>query len=164
MTLKAERKEDIMKKLLKVLTVASLALISVGSVESLAAPRVEAKNLSVSKVKKANKELKSYLADEVKSYKNGDDSYSWSILVDKMTVDENGSLRVDLKPAALTLSKSELETVAEKSQKAGMAALTIADSISDEDMVRGVYTSLWSGKRALGHTKLSDHSKFVINQ
>lgn len=119
-------------------------------------------NSKNTKIEKANTELKKYLADEVESFKKGDSNYEWSMYVDKMTLEENGSLRVDLNASALTLSKEQLLAVSQKSQQAGMAALTIADSISQEDMTHGIYTSVWCGKRAIGHTKLSDHSTFKI--
>lgn len=158
-----------MNKLIKViasLTIASsIAGITTVSVSHLTETIAKASSISPAKVKKGNSAIKKSLKEDQDFYNGGDERYEWASYVKSIKINENKQLTVQMKAQALSmLNKEQREKVGIKAEKLATSSLMIEDIIKPEDTTNGLFTSLWSGNRAIGQSRLGDYYKFKMHE
>lgn len=59
-----------------------------------------------------------------------------------------------------SLNTAQMDEIAHNVQGLVDSTLMIEEVITPEDTTKGVYLNFYYGKRAIGHSKLSDHKEF----
>lgn len=137
------------------------------------APTVEAKTLSKKKVKKVNKALKKALKED-QGFANGtldengnptengtpNSKYDYATYVKSLTYQSSGAVKVQMNDKLTSLNTAQMDEIAHNVQGLVDSTLMIEEVITPEDTTKGVYLNFYYGKRAIGHSKLSDHKEF----
>lgn len=155
-----------MNKLIKTLAIASVALIAgATTITSYSEVNVSASSISTSKVAKGNKAIKESLKEDQDFYNEGDNRYEWASYVKSIKINEKKQLTVQMKAQALSmLTTEQREKVGIKAEKLATSSLMIEDIIKPEDTTNGLFTSLWSGNRAIGQSRFGDYYKFKMHE
>ena len=136
-------------------------------------PTIEAKTLSKKKVKKVNKALKKALKEDQgfatgKLDENGNPTENWTpnpkfdyaTYVNSLKYQSSGAVKVQMNDKLTSLNTAEMDEIAHNVQGLVDSTLMIEEVITSEDTTKGVYLNFYYGKRAIGHSKLSDHKEF----
>lgn len=136
-------------------------------------PTIEAKTLSKKKVKKVNKALKKALKEDQgfatgKLDENGNptengtpnEKYDYATYVKSLTYQTSGAVKVQMNEKLTTLDTAQMDEIANKIQGLVNSTLMVEEIIKPEDASKGVYLNFYYGKRAIGHSLVSNHSKF----
>jgi hypothetical protein len=136
-------------------------------------PTIEAKTLSKKKVKKVNKALKKALKEDQgfatgKLDENGNPTdngtpnskYDYATYVNSLTYQSSGAVKVQMNDKLTSLNTAQMDEIAHNVQGLVDSTLMIEEVITPEDTTKGVYLNFYYGKRAIGHSKLSDHKEF----
>lgn len=59
-----------------------------------------------------------------------------------------------------SLNTAQMDEIASKIQGLAGSTLMVEEIIKPEDTAKGVYLNFYYSKRAIGHSKLSDHKEF----
>lgn len=137
------------------------------------APTVEAKTLSKKKVKKVNKALKKALKEDQgfatgKLDENGNPTdngtpnpkFDYATYVNSLKYQSSGAVKVKMNDKLTSLNTAQMDEIAHNVQGLVDSTLMIEEVITPEDTTKGVYLNFYYGKRAIGHSKLSDHKEF----
>ncbi|WP_049164781.1 hypothetical protein [Ligilactobacillus salivarius] len=137
------------------------------------APTVEAKTLSKKKVKKVNKALKKALKEDQgfatgKLDENGNPTdngtpnpkFDYATYVNSLKYQSSGAVKVQMNDKLTSLNTAQMDEIAHNVQGLVDSTLMIEEVITPEDTTKGVYLNFYYGKRAIGHSKLSDHKEF----
>lgn len=84
--------------------------------------------------------------------------YNWATHVQKILWKDNG-IEVYIYDAD-NLTESQLTTVAQSAQSAATATLLTEGKISDKESVQGIHTTVYSGNKAIGHSKVFSPKEF----
>lgn len=136
-------------------------------------PTIEAKTLSKKKVKKVNKALKNALKEDQgfatgKLDENGNPTengtpnpkFDYATYVNSLKYQSSGAVKVQMNDKLTSLNTAEMDEIAHNVQGLVDSTLMIEEVITPEDTTKGVYLNFYYGKRAIGHSKLSDHKEF----
>lgn len=136
-------------------------------------PTIEAKTLSKKKVKKVNKALKKALKEDQgfatgKLDENGNPTengtpnpkFDYATYVNSLKYQSSGAVKVQMNDKLTSLNTAEMDEIAHNVQGLVDSTLMIEEVITSEDTTKGVYLNFYYGKRAIGHSKLSDHKEF----
>lgn len=136
-------------------------------------PTIEAKTLSKKKVKKVNKALKKALKEDQgfatgKLDENGNPTengtpnskFDYATYVNSLKYQSSGAVKVQMNDKLTSLNTAEMDEIAHNVQGLVDSTLMIEEVITPEDTTKGVYLNFYYGKRAIGHSKLSDHKEF----
>lgn len=136
-------------------------------------PTVEAKTITKKTIKKANKSLKKALKEDQgfatgKLDENGNPTdngtpnskYDYATYVKSLTYQSSGAVKVQMNEKLTTLNTAQMDEIAHNVQGLVDSTLMIEEVITPEDTTKGVYLNFYYGKRAIGHSKLSDHKEF----
>ena len=136
-------------------------------------PTVEAKTITKKTIKKSNKALKKALKEDQgfatgKLHENGNPTengtpnskYDYATYVKSLTYQSSGAVKVQMNEKLTTLNTAQMDEIASKIQGLAGSTLMVDEIIKPEDTTKGVYLNFYYGKRAIGHSKLSDHTKF----
>lgn len=137
------------------------------------APTVEAKTLSKKKVKKVNKALKKALKEDQgfatgKLDENGNPTdngtpnpkFDYATYVNSLKYQSSGAVKVQMNDKLTSLNTAQMDEIAHNVQGLVDSTLMIEEVITPEDTTKGVYLNFYYEKRAIGHSKLSDHKEF----
>lgn len=136
-------------------------------------PTIEAKTITKKTIKKANKALKKALKEDQgfatgkldengKPTDNGtpNEKYDYATYVKSLTYQTSGAVKVQMNEKLTTLNTAQMDEIANKIQGLVNSSLMVEEIIKPEDASKGVYLNFYYGKRAIGHSKLSDHKEF----
>lgn len=84
--------------------------------------------------------------------------FNWATHVQKILWKDNG-IEVYIYDAD-NLTESQLTTVAQSAQSAATATLLTEGKISDKESVQGIHTTVYSGNKAIGHSKVFSPKEF----
>lgn len=136
-------------------------------------PTIEAKTLSKKKVKEVNKALKKALKEDQgfatgKLDENGNPTengtpnpkFDYATYVNSLKYQSSGAVKVQMNDKLTSLNTAQMDEIAHNVQGLVDSTLMIEEVITPEDTTKGVYLNFYYGKRAIGHSKLSDHKEF----
>lgn len=136
-------------------------------------PTIEAKTLSKKKVKEVNKALKKALKEDQgfatgKLDENGNPTdngtpnpkFDYATYVNSLKYQSSGAVKVQMNDKLTSLNTAQMDEIAHNVQGLVDSTLMIEEIITPEDTTKGVYLNFYYGKRAIGHSKLSDHKEF----
>lgn len=136
-------------------------------------PTVEAKTITKKTIKKANKALKKALKEDQgfatgKLDENGNPTengtpnpkFDYATYVNSLKYQSSGAVKVQMNDKLTSLNTAQMDEIAHNVQGLVDSTLMIEEVITPEDTTKGVYLNFYYGKRAVGHSKLSDHTKF----
>lgn len=136
-------------------------------------PTVEAKTITKKTIKKANKALKKALKEDQgfatgKLDENGNPTdngtpnskYDYATYVKSLKYQSSGAVKVQMNDKLTSLNTAQMDEIAHNVQGLVDSTLMIEEVITPEDTTKGVYLNFYYGKRAVGHSKLSDHKEF----
>lgn len=136
-------------------------------------PTIEAKTITKKTIKKANKALKKALKEDQgfatgkldengKPTDNGtsNEKYDYATYVKSLTYQTSGAVKVQMNEKLTTLNTAQMDEIANKIQGLVNSTLMVEEVIKPEDASKGVYLNFYYGKRAIGHSLVSNHSKF----
>ena len=136
-------------------------------------PTVEAKTITKKTIKKANKALKKALKEDQgfatgKLDENGNPTengtpnpkFDYATYVNSLTYQSSGAVKVQMNDKLTSLNTAQMDEIAHNVQGLVDSTLMIEEVITPEDTTKGVYLNFYYGKRAIGHSKLSDHKEF----
>lgn len=139
----------------------------------ISTPTIEAKTITKKTIKKANKALKKALKEDQgfatgkldengKPTDNGtpNEKYDYATYVKSLTYQTSGAVKVQMNEKLTTLNTAQMDEIANKIQGLANSTLMVEEVIKPEDASKGVYLNFYYGKRAIGHSLVSDHSKF----
>lgn len=134
---------------------------------------IEAKTLSKKKVKKVNKALKKALKEDQgfatgKLDENGNPTengtpnpkFDYATYVNSLKYQSSGAVKVQMNDKLTSLNTAQMDEIANKIQGLVNSTLMVEEVIKPEDASKGVYLNFYYGKRAIGHSLVSNHSKF----
>ena len=137
------------------------------------APTVEAKTITKKTIKKANKALKKALKEDQgfatgKLDENGNPTdngtpnpkFDYATYVNSLKYQSSGAVKVQMNDKLTSLNTAQMDEIAHNVQGLVDSTLMIEEVITPENTTKGVYLNFYYGKRAVGHSKLSDHTKF----
>lgn len=136
-------------------------------------PTVEAKTITKKTIKKANKALKKALKEDQgfatgKLDENGNPTengtpnpkFDYATYVNSLKYQSSGAVKVQMNDKLTSLNTAQMDEIAHNVQGLVDSTLMIEEVITPEDTTKGVYLNFYYGKRAIGHSKLSDHKEF----
>lgn len=136
-------------------------------------PTIEAKTLSKKKVKKVNKVLEKALKEDQgfatgKLDENGNPTengtpnpkFDYATYVNSLKYQSSGAVKVQMNDKLTSLNTAQMDEIANKIQGLVNSTLMVEEVIKPEDASKGVYLNFYYGKRAIGHSLVSNHSKF----
>lgn len=136
-------------------------------------PTIEAKTITKKTIKKANKALKKALKEDQgfatgKLDENGNptdngtpnEKYDYATYVKSLTYQTSGAVKVQMNEKLTTLNTAQMDEIANKIQGLVNSTLMVEEVIKPEDASKGVYLNFYYGKRAIGHSLVSNYSKF----
>ena len=134
---------------------------------------IEAKTLSKKKVKKVNKALEKALKEDQrfatgKLDENGNPTengtpnpkFDYATYVNSLKYQSSGAVKVQMNDKLTSLNTAQMDEIANKIQGLVNSTLMVEEVIKPEDASKGVYLNFYYGKRAIGHSLVSNHSKF----
>lgn len=84
--------------------------------------------------------------------------FNWATHVQKILWEDNG-IEVYIYDAD-NLTESQLTTVAQSAQSEATATLLTEEKISDDESIKGVHTTVYSGNNVIGHSKAFSPKEF----
>ena len=136
-------------------------------------PTVEAKTITKKTIKKANKALKKALKEDQgfatgkldengKPTENGtpNPKFDYATYVNSLKYQSSGAVKVQMNDKLTSLNTAQMDEIAHNVQGLVDSTLMIEEVITPEDTTKGVYLNFYYGKRAIGHSLVSNHSKF----
>lgn len=85
--------------------------------------------------------------------------YNWATHVQKIQWTKDKTIAVYMYDAE-NLNKSQLTTVAQSAQSAATATLLTEGKISDNESIKGIHTTVYSGNNVIGHSKAFSPKEF----
>lgn len=131
------------------------------------------KHKKQSKTKRVNKALKKALKED-QGFAEGkldasgnptdngtpNSEYDFATYVSSLKYQSNGAVKVQMNGKVQDVTLVEMDTIANKVQGLVDSTLMVENVIKPEDVSKGTYLRFFYGQRALGHSNLSDHTKF----
>lgn len=148
-----------------------------GAVETLnytLTPTIQADDyLSKKKVKAVNKELKKYLKEN-KGFAEGtldengnpttngtpNPDFDYATYVDKITINKSKQANVYFNAKITDLSLDELDEISTRVSSMINGCLMENGRITNDEYKQGTFLSFYYGKKAIGHSKLSNYKTF----
>lgn len=174
-----------MKNKLKIACACSLALITLSVAPAPVAQAASTvtikqdvkaskkKHKKQSKTKRVNKALKKALKED-QGFAEGkldasgnptdngtpNSEYDFATYVSSLKYQSNSAVKVQMNGKVQDVTLVEMDTIANKVQGLVDSTLMVENVIKPEDVSKGTYLRFFYGQRALGHSNLSDHTKF----
>lgn len=163
-----------MKKIIRYTALMTLGLTITPAYSSLSENyTISANTLSKKKLKQVNKEMKAYLKQnqgftEGTLDENGNPTtngtpnpdFEFATYVDKIKINKSKQANVYFNAKITDLSLDELDEISTKVSSMINGCLMENGRITNDEYKQGTFLSFYYGKKAIGHSKLSNYKTF----